>query len=1104
MAKRSSLPIQSNKRLAEYLRSIDVELDAGSPERCAHFCPTEKSVQLINGLGGFAEDRAHIFVAPYGSGKSLAASYLLHLLENRPDSRPALKQVEPRLNEVCKQLAGWAKQRRTDEQIKGLVLPLSGPIHDLHLSVKTAVLSALKRFNLGRQARPLASIEVTRPEDLFPFLNACQDKLLELGFDRIAIVWDEFGKHLEYLVQEGRTSQLFHVQRLAEYVARSKMPMTLGLFMHMGFLHYTSNISQAARKEWMKVEGRFKTTDYVDDSNQVYFLLGRVISQKRSSAAPDKAVVKDWMTACRTHHLFKEMKDDELNSLIENSYPFTPPAVYLLPRLTGRVAQNERTLFHFINQWDGQADVRPAELFDYFSPQLRADISTGGTHRQWLEINSALLKADGNENAEAVIKTAGIFGLGALGRNSGASLDLLKRSWQGHQVRAFRKNCPVKQMLDRKLLLHRPFKDEVTVWHGTDLDLRGHLDGEKAKRGPGFELLEFLNKNVPAPYRRPLSYNSEFRIRRFFSGVFATVGEYESKYGPGCESPISGADGRIVYLLPETPKELVQALKLVKQENNKKQVVAIPREAIPLAETALEVHCLYKMQEDKELISADPLALDEIRQITVDSEAGLHSMLRRCIEPSNYGPQFFYQGKSFKAESLEALREELSSITRKVYSKTPKLNNELINKNSPTSVVINSRKKLVLGILERAGLADLGLPETTPDASMFRTLLVETGIYRENENGLWGFAGHKAESIKDKNLRHVWQIIGGFVSEPCEEGPKCLEGLKDRLMEAPIGLRDGVFPILLAAGVKSFGGMTIIRKNGALLEDVLPTNLEDMNKSPESYFFDPVALDKIQAQVLADFAEVFGTEEEDAGHGGLLQDANEGLAAWRADLPRCAIGRDFGDEPLNRFRDAVFSEMDGVQFFRESLVSLVGGLSSRERIKTMQRWRGQLETADKIYFDHIAKSMRAALELAQDEDLLLGARERAGLFSSEFLGAMPDVQASQLLRRMGMKYETEEKLCGSVAQLLTEKRVSDFDDRGMAAFDKRLKVLVDSIDRAADWAEDSLFGEELRSWMIANRRKRIKELFMDLVRLESDATAREYLQSLSAKKKEAH
>ena len=89
-----------------FLRTINICYDAETPERISHFRPTSKCVTLLRALLDDGGDKAFLVTAPYGTGKSLTTAYLLHLIENRDESRQALRDIETRLAEVGPELAG--------------------------------------------------------------------------------------------------------------------------------------------------------------------------------------------------------------------------------------------------------------------------------------------------------------------------------------------------------------------------------------------------------------------------------------------------------------------------------------------------------------------------------------------------------------------------------------------------------------------------------------------------------------------------------------------------------------------------------------------------------------------------------------------------------------------------------------------------------------------------------------------------------------------------------------------------------------------------------------------------------------------------------------
>jgi len=824
---------------------------------------------------------------------------------------------------------------------------------------------------------------------------------------------------------------------------------------------------------------------------------------KRKVTEPDPQIIEKWVALCREHHLFREFADDELNNLISSSYPVTPTALYLLPRLTGRIAQNERTLFHFLNYWNGESSVRSTELFDYFSPQLKADISIGGTHKVWLETNSALQKVDGDETLEAILKTASLFGLGLDGRSGGARLSLLRQAWRAFEDFEEYDPCPVRSLIDRKLLLYRQYKDEVAVWHGSDLDLRGHLASEKARRGASFDLIPFLNEQTPPPYLRPLAYNTEFFVRRYFSGEFHALDNTERLTGESLLGDSSG-DGHVIYLLPDTPEQMkkAQSLAIECSETNPLVVMVVPTEPLPLAEAALELQCLFAMQEDQDLVASDPLALEEISQLTSDTEAYLHNLVKRCTEPALNGSNWYHKGKARCIESHEELRDFLSDVCKNVFHSTPKFNNELINKRRPSAVVVNSRKKLVMGILERCGSSDLGLPLTTPDGTMLRTLLVNTGLYVNHGNDTWGFAGLEEAETSDKGLAEVWNIIGDFMVNGSSE-PKPLSQLYYKLTSPPFGVREGIFPIMLASGIRAFGGMTAIRRNGFSIEDMLPTTIEDMAINHELFSFEPVSVTSGQQKVLVAFLQAFGSSKNDLSTSNMLRLAGDILAEWKESLPLCTQNRIFEDSRLNRFRDLLFESRDFVDFLTRSLpVWVKEEKVNKTKLKGLfSEFRKQLETADLIYYNKISSALREALDLGQNTVLHKEARAHATLFSNEFISEIPNVLAAQFLRRLKLQYADDEKLCRSVAQLFTERRIQEFDDRVMNDFIKELRQIMQDIDTTASQVERSAFGTGLQEWLIANRRKRITEMYNDLMKLSNTKEATNFINSLSHAKK---
>ncbi|WP_372922745.1 hypothetical protein, partial [Roseovarius sp.] len=735
---------QANVDVEALLRSIHVRMDANEADRIAHFRPTAKSVPFLEALLGRRNARAWLVTAPYGTGKSLAAAYILHLVENRPESRSALQGIESRLRKVSPSLANYAGRRRREET-QGLVLVLDGYESDLPRAIQRAALESMDRFNLGRQARPVRTGKCAGIRDALELLNLAQKKAWEAGYDRCVIVWDEFGRHLESLVDEGRASDLADVQALAEYVARSpQLPTTLGVLLHQRLLQYADRASHLVRTEWAKVEGRFAEHHYVDDSRELFRLLADVVATRRPHDLnmPARAIFKQAAKRAQELEWFVDWTQQDLVELFETAYPIEPATLALLPDIAGRVAQNERTLFAFLYDQALTKSMGLDDLYAYFEPAMRADTGVGGTHRRWLETESALSKADDDPLTVRALTGACLLGLGTGGERARAGLQALTFAVAGYGDDEPARNA-IAHLIEKRLLLHRKHTDQVSLWHGTDLDVRSRLEEMKARERDSFNIIEFLNEEVPAPAWKPVAHNDRLDVRRYLSGEYCTVeglGAYL-----GLEQHVTplkpGEDGRVIYVIAENDETITKVLAQVEADlTHPRVLVAVPSTPVELTETALEVWCLRRLQHDPEIIGEDPLTASELEQFADDARGHLQRLVERVVWPGTSGPIWCHQGQKLPVACARALRAKLSELMDEIYSATPHLRNEMINRHQPSRVLVNARKKAELGILERAGSENLGLSGTTPAASIFRTLLQQTGLYTQDDSGRFRFA----------------------------------------------------------------------------------------------------------------------------------------------------------------------------------------------------------------------------------------------------------------------------------------------------------------------------------------------------------------------------
>ncbi len=1038
-----------------FLRSINIQYDAEYPDRIAHYQPTAKSVPLIKSLLGSEQDRAFFVVAPYGTGKSITATYLLHLVENRPDADATLSAIEDKLEVVSPDLSKFSRERQERED-KGLVLALQGYCQNLGESLKDAALKGMGRMQFGRQARTIESMPCETIDQAIELLGAVREKARAAECDRIVILWDEFGRHIESLIAEGRSAALSEIQLLAECVSRSiAIPVTLGLLLHQELLQYASNSPASVRAEWRKIEGRFQTIQYIDDSKEIYRLLSEVVSeQNRSNALPDEQS-KLSATECKKLGLFSDFTVSELQSLLRRAYPLEPTTLYLLPRISGRVAQNERTLFSFLKFMDFQNLVRPDHLYEYFSPEMRTDTAVGGTYKQWLETQQALSRLDDDNGlAATALRTTSLLGFGVNGERSRTPRDLVLFALRGYADTgvvgngAQQEEEVVAELIDKKLLLHRKHSDEVSVWHGTDADLRGRLEEEKSRQRRTFDFLTFLTDEANPPVWRPVRYNSDLYIRRFLQGEYCSL----EKLDEYLNVPV-GCDGICLYVIVETAEELQEVERVAANYlHDERVILAVPRVPVPLFEAALEVWCLIQMQEDDKLVGSDPMVLSEIQQMTDDARSYLQKLLDRLILPGSEGPRWFYKGSELPVKNAYDLRSELSEIMQRVFCDTPKINNEMIVRHKPTPTVINSRKKLLLGILECSGQENFGITGNSPDASMFRTILWRTGLYYTDKGEGWKYA--LPDQVKEPGLQKVWSKIQEFFTVSSEQ-PKDIQRFFDELMEPPFGVRAGLLPILFAAGLKAFPSVYSLRhKGGGYVSDVLPSEIEQLCREPKEYEFIVLDIDQTKRSYLNAVLKLFGSQARSTTGNDLIRACYDALENWKAGLPAGALSTRYLTLQTRRFQSILRHPSDPVRLLFERIPTALNCSidEQHELLESLEKCKDELSKIIDDYQQKAISSLRRALSLnwkSGNGEVKEIARQWALCFPDEISEVLNDSLSKGLLSRMCMIYPSDAKLVDSLSSLLFKKAIKRWDDSYIANFDREIHNAVRRIEESA-------------------------------------------------------
>lgn len=1040
-------------------KSINLAEDFSAPERAAHYRPTRNSLDIVKAVFSSGESRATSIIASYGAGKSLAALVGGLLVEGSPQKKNEISKLVDRIKGVDPVLGSKAESR-LNGRAKGSVFTLSGYIDDL-------------------PGRIRGWFGMSGSDSLRDTLKSVNGKLKSNELDQVAIIWDEFGRHLQSLASKGNPENLAEVQDLAEWAVRQNSPsVTFTTLLHQNFQQYADGLSQTGQAEWRKIEGRFDSLQIVEDGDEILDVIASAVSAKGLHRNRKKSFVKLAEKAREIPGQFQGMTVAKLSALLEKAWPLTPPALALLPKVAARIGQNQRTLHSFIGhelEGRGSKPVYVEEIYEYFSESFRMDTGPGGTYKMFLEADSARERAESDLERQILAATC-MFQMGSGGER--------KKLSKGELVAIVETGCDVdssestarktiKRLLEKKLLLHREHTDDISVWQGSGVDIPTIAREKEKQIDAGLNSGEALQKLSPAPAYLAPSHNFRRSVTRYARGTYLQISDlFDRVRLDEIMQSANEQDALVLLITDATIKNSREILKIERIRQSENVIVALPRKPAELREALLRANALDLLFEDRDQLGDDPMIEREIVELRSSALEFLTNRLEILCEPDNGHTVWFSEGKS--VDQGFAHEEFISGVFDQRFSETPVFRNEQIVRRNVSSQSKNSRKKCVLGILERTGQPHLGYEgSTSRDASVYRTIFQVTGLYRfckashcglcgdgdsRNEEGCWRWA-YPSEIQGNDSLRRVWAIVRDFFETP-DETTKPFNILFDKLMSPPHGLRAGLLPLLIAAGLKASGRFTALRKETGgfweYVDDIKPSTIEAIAEEPERHELQVVPVSDEAKKCLERLVEEFSTDR-DSQEGDFIREFYDSLEDWKIGLPQAALTSNKLDEKASALQMALKSTNDPVELLFGAFPHMAGqGDLNTATVEFVCQAKWEIEGVTENYVRSaisVAKSV-FSMGKGKPEDCLLQAAFRwanelpDGVERSSLL-SMVDAGVITRSKRALAGGTTPESFARALSIILSDRQIDQWDDLFLTQFTQDLNICVQKIEEAA-------------------------------------------------------
>ncbi len=870
-----STPAIKSRSLADIIsirgrfqRSVHLERDYYDAQGNGyHITPCAYAVlQLVASAYEQQSERAITLVGPYGAGKSALCVYTARLLNPRKprngaahhlelvDAELAAKLLQPSRALIPVLIVG-SRQSLTKTLVKGLVSALKrgGYIH-------------LVEAITSEWAEVLASQTPTSRQvaDLYKF--AAEQAGLEEASGLLVIV-DEMGKLLEYAALHPDTEDIFVLQEIAEVAVRSgATPLIFMGVLHQNADAYARKLGKTNQTEWAKVGERFRTHQFSPSDSEQVDLIGYAIEQREPIVYPEayEALVNQCSEQLSLPVGLKERFADVAHA----AYPLHPVTLIALPTLFRRTGQSHRSLFNFLaghepyalgaflresSFEEGDFPLLTVDrLFDYSAEVLVGGWSTSGISRLWVE-SIELIERTHNISPEAMqlLKCIGLFGILRDPKLPPTEevLELALTDAHGQYPNVAE---ALNELQQRAVIVKSRLRGTYRLWEGGDIDVAGAL--EAARIGlPAGTTLHVASNLCPQASQIARRHSYQTGTLRTVQMLPCAPEELERA------TEKSSGSLTVLYCLATTNEEAQMVEALARLQSDANLLVAIGMETDIMREAALDVAAAARVKESTPELAGDEAARRELALRLLEAQTAFRNEWERVFSPSTGGATWFYRGSILPLEGQRHFSSQLSTMADESYPYSPRLRNELINRQVFSSAAAAGRRNLIEAMLKCASQENLGIEGYPPERSMYECILQATGLHREIQPGVWSFCA--PDPADDEELAECWKAISDFVfMEPPK--PRPVADLFETLRAMPYGLTEGILPILFCAFMQVHDHEATLYREGAFLTETVVADYEVLMRRPDLFTVAGCRVTGVRAMMLQRIARGLGLRAE--------------------------------------------------------------------------------------------------------------------------------------------------------------------------------------------------------------------------------------------------
>ena len=827
-----------------FLKAVRIDTDIGDTTALEGFVCPESSADVLIMMARHVSETgqgAFTWTGPYGGGKSSLVVALSALLNGNAGLQREAAEIfgQKRTKTIWSALPTGTKGWH--------VIPVVGrrenPISVIGEAVKRArLVSRVPRggWTESNLLAALTKVATSKPKT----------------HGGLILFIDEMGKFLEAAAQDG--SDIYILQQLAEVASRSNGRFLIVGVLHQAFEEYAYRLSHEMRDEWAKIQGRFIDLIVNTAGEEQIDLISRAI---KSDQCPKKAGVLASAVAA-----LRERAGDtaRLATILEACWPLHPVVACLLgPISQRRFGQNQRSIFGFLNSSEphgfqdflnhtGDGELYgPDRLWDYLRTNLEPSILASPDGHRWS------LAAEAVEHCESIggdvlhiklLKTIAVIDLFKERSGLVANSDLLYTCFADTSPKVLEKT--LLQLDSWSFTIFKKFLDARAIFAGSDFDIdqavRTALDDIDEV---DFKELKSLAGLQPILAKR--HYHETGALRWFdvnivpLSGLVEFVADLE---------PENGTIGQFLLAIPtdgESEKD-AKALcrKAARYSDNWDIVIGISHRSWAIVPLARELSALDNISNDHPELAGDSVARREVSARLAVLQALLETELHKAFDNALW----FRKNQKAKRLRQHDLNNIASLLADRRFEQSPRLHNELLNRQKPSSNAIAAQNNLLRRMVRKKGERRLGIEGFPAEGGLLASILEATGLYAQ-KGERWEFVSPTKGSADPYRLAPMWDETLAYVKKHANSTVAVSE-LFDLWRRPPFGVKDGLMPILAVTFVLSQRDKLALYRQGIFRARFDDVDVEYLAKDANSIQLRWMDLTDIARRLLSDMAEI--------------------------------------------------------------------------------------------------------------------------------------------------------------------------------------------------------------------------------------------------------